>query len=177
MMLNREKLRIELITNFTKIDTICSFSFLRISRQLVIRFGWNFFDFVELIKGYKTKKSLSKLDVWMARKSQKTDFLTLWKGVNLLFFTLMSCFRDVRGPVRVVWSAFLILVGVTDQTMNSSLTNKNRTIYESIVTMNFNKITIKFKIIFCVSCIKILYCLTVISQMRKTQINKILYTN
>src|SRR5437868_1041410 len=57
----------------TDFATIYSFSFLRISQQLVIRFEYTFFDFVELIKGYKTKKSLLRLDIWMARKSQKTD--------------------------------------------------------------------------------------------------------
>src|ERR1700753_3266981 len=65
------------LPDFAKIDTICSFSFLRLSRQPVIRFELSFFDLIELVKGYKIKKSLSKLDFWMARKSQKTDFLTL----------------------------------------------------------------------------------------------------
>ena len=50
------------LPNFAKINTIFFFSFLWISRQLVIRFEWSFFDFVELIKGYKIKKYLSKLD-------------------------------------------------------------------------------------------------------------------
>src|SRR5204862_4161654 len=79
---NRHKV---VITNYTYMFNITHYPilskliqltllvFLQISYQLVIQIE-SFFNFIELIKYYKTKKYLLKSDFWIAKKLQKTVF-------------------------------------------------------------------------------------------------------